>query len=42
MSLTKLSLARDNLIIPVKGECIVSDFPAGEGKIATLIYSVVI
>jgi hypothetical protein len=34
MSLTKLSLARKNLIIPDQGEFLVTDIPAGDGKIA--------
>ncbi len=36
MSLTKLSLAGNNLIIPGHGECWVSDTPVGDGKIANL------
>jgi hypothetical protein len=36
MSLTKLSLAVNNLIIPGQGELLVSDIPAGEGKTANL------
>jgi len=39
MSLTKLSLAWNNLIIPGQGE-LFSDIPAAEGKIANLFYSV--
>ncbi len=35
MSLTKLSQAGNNLIIPVQGE-LVSDIPAGDGKPANL------
>ncbi len=34
MSLTKLFLAGNNLIIP--GQCLVRDIPAGDGKIANL------
>jgi hypothetical protein len=41
MSLTKLSLARNNLIIPGQGEFdILCDFPAGDEKIDNLFYSV--
>ncbi len=36
MSLTKLSLAGNNLIIPDHGEFGISDIPAGDGKIANL------
>jgi hypothetical protein len=39
MSLIKLSLGGNNLIIPVQGEY-VSDIPDGEGKIDNLFYSV--
>jgi hypothetical protein len=39
MSLTKLFLARNNLIIPGQKE-MVSDIPAGNGKIIKLFYSV--
>jgi hypothetical protein len=39
MSLTKLSLAGNNLIIP-SWESLVSDFLAGDGKTAKLFYSV--
>jgi hypothetical protein len=35
MSLTKLSLATNNLIIP-DGESFISDIPAGYGKMANL------
>jgi hypothetical protein len=38
MSLTKLFLAGNNLIIP--GESLVNDIPAGDGKIANLFNSV--
>ncbi len=34
MSLTKLSLAGKNLIIPGQGEFGYTDIPAGDGKIA--------
>jgi hypothetical protein len=36
MSLTKLSLAGNNLIIPGRRASLVSDIPAGDGKIANL------
>jgi hypothetical protein len=38
MSLTKLSLGGNNLVIPAQGEfgSLVSDIPAGEGKMAYL------
>ena len=39
MSLTKLSLAGNNLIIPGQGE-FVSEIPAGDRKIIDLFYSV--
>jgi hypothetical protein len=38
MSLTKLSLARNNLLIPGQGE-FGSDIPQGDGKIANFFYS---
>jgi hypothetical protein len=37
MSLTKISLASNNLIIPAVRESLVSDIPAGDGKIAILL-----
>jgi hypothetical protein len=40
MSLTKLSLVRNNIINPGHGESLVSDMPAGHGKISNLFYSV--
>ncbi len=40
MSLTNLSLAGNDLIIPSQEEYMVSDIPAGNGKIASLFYSV--
>jgi hypothetical protein len=41
MSFTKLSLAGNNLIIPgAARESLVSDIPAGDGKIVNLFYSV--
>jgi hypothetical protein len=40
MSLTKLSLAGNNLIIPAHGESLVSDIQAGGGKIDNVFYSV--
>ncbi len=40
MSLTKLSLFGNNLIISGHGETLVSDNPARDGKIANLFYSV--
>jgi hypothetical protein len=39
MSLTKLSLAGNNLVFPGKVS-LVSDIPAGDGKIVKLFYSV--
>jgi hypothetical protein len=36
MSLTKLSLAGNNLIIPGQRESLVSDIPAGDWKIANI------
>jgi hypothetical protein len=39
VTITKLSLAGNNLIIPGQGE-LVSDIPAGDGKIVNLFYSV--
>ncbi len=42
MSLTKLSLAGNNLIIPGQGEFGKCDIPPGEGKIANLFYSVAV
>ncbi len=39
MSMTKLSLAGNNLIIPVR-QSLVSDIPAGEGKIVNAFYNV--
>ena len=39
MSLTNLSLAGKNLIIPAR-ESLASDIPAGDGKIVNLFYSV--
>ncbi len=39
MSLTKLSLAGNYLIIPGQGEFMVSDIPAGNGKSLTFFYS---
>jgi hypothetical protein len=39
MSLTKLSLAGNNVIIPAR-ESLVSDIPAGDGQTANLFYSV--
>jgi len=40
MSLTILSLARNNLIIPAQvRERLVSDIPAGDGNVANLFYS---
>jgi hypothetical protein len=41
MSLTKLSLAGTNLIIPGQGEFGISDIPAGDGKTCNLFYSAV-
>ncbi len=41
MSPTKLSLAENNLIIPIHEEkSLVSDIPAGDGKTANFFYSV--
>jgi hypothetical protein len=40
MSLTKLSLAGNNLIIPGQEEFDYSDIPAGDGKNDNLFYSV--
>ncbi len=44
MSLTKLSMAGNNLIIPLfpsgEGFGLVSDIPAGDGKMANYFYSV--
>jgi hypothetical protein len=40
MSLTKLSLVGNNLIIPGQRESLVSDIPVGDEKIANLFYSV--
>jgi hypothetical protein len=41
MSLTKLSLAGNKLIFkPIARESLVSDIPAGDGKIEDLFYSV--
>jgi hypothetical protein len=40
MSLTKFSLAGNNLIIPGRGESLVSDIPTGDGKNDNLFYSV--
>jgi hypothetical protein len=43
MSLTKLFLEGNNLIFPVPSrESLVSDIPAGDGKMANLFYSVTI
>jgi hypothetical protein len=42
MSLTKLSLAGNNLIIPGRSESLVSEIPDGGGKIANLFYTVYI
>jgi hypothetical protein len=39
MSLTKLSLAGKNSIIPTQGELAI-DIPAGDGKIANLFFTV--
>jgi hypothetical protein len=39
MSLNKLSLAENNLLFPAS-EILVSDIPAGDGKIANLFYNV--
>ncbi len=39
MSLTKFSLIGNNLLLPAR-ESLVSDMPAGDGKIAYLFYSV--
>ncbi len=38
MSLTKLSLAGNNLIIPGQKEYVVSDIPDGDGKIIDLFF----
>jgi hypothetical protein len=40
MSLTKLSLAGNNLIIPVARESLVSDIPAGDGKKTIIFFTV--
>jgi hypothetical protein len=41
MSLTKLSLDGNNLIIPGQRESLVSDIPAGDGKIINLLFIIV-
>jgi hypothetical protein len=41
MSLTKLSLAGNNLNYSQSGDSLVSNIPAGDGKIDILFYSVV-
>jgi hypothetical protein len=41
MSLTKLFLAGNNLIIPSRRESLVRDNPAVDGKVADLFYSVI-
>jgi len=40
MSLTKLLLGGNNLIIPGQREFMVSDIPAGDGKIGNLFFTV--
>jgi hypothetical protein len=40
MSLIKLSLDGNNLIIPAQREILVIDIPAGDGKIVNLFFTV--